>query len=217
MQQQWDNISEDQHSIDSFDQPPSEFGDHTSPPEELQALMSAMQMEMQSQSVIICDVLGSGGGGVVYKGEWKGLTVAIKTLLFQAHSFGAEGRRRHRSMLEAAITTSLVHPNVISTYSYDIRECGCAQTVFPRRIWGWTRFVGEAVSTFSAILPGAPAAVTRGKMKQVAISGLSRCLSNVRLLGCIMASDAGMNRFSDIFGAETFTCSKASYGLLHDS
>ncbi|MEW5312531.1 MAG: hypothetical protein WDW38_004160 [Sanguina aurantia] len=120
-EEHWDISEEAQHSIDSFDQPPSEFGDGTSPPEELQALMSAMQMEVKAQSVIISDVLGSGGGGVVYKGEWKGLTVAVKTLVFQAHSFGAEGRRRHRSMLEAAITTSLVHPNVISTYSYDIR------------------------------------------------------------------------------------------------
>jgi serine/threonine protein kinase len=51
-------------------------------------------------------------------GEWRGLEVAIKTVVFQS------GKGDNQTALvasEAAIATNLVHRNIVSTFSHDIR------------------------------------------------------------------------------------------------
>ncbi len=45
-------------------------------------------------------------------GTWRGLRVAVKTLVVHDALLGPEGRRRQRAILEAAISSSLHHPNV---------------------------------------------------------------------------------------------------------
>ncbi|EFJ49343.1 hypothetical protein VOLCADRAFT_104447 [Volvox carteri f. nagariensis] len=97
------------------------------PRTELYAALAAFQSEFgeQQRQITIISQLGAGAHGVVYRAEWRGLEVAAKTLLFQAFlgSNGDEGGNslREQAMLEAAIATTLFHPNVINTYSYDIK------------------------------------------------------------------------------------------------
>mmetsp|Transcript_25649 Transcript_25649/g.55849 ORF Transcript_25649/g.55849 Transcript_25649/m.55849 type:complete len:1132 (+) Transcript_25649:194-3589(+) len=90
------------------------------PQGELQKLMNNMSREIDDKQLVILDVLGQGGFGVVYKGMWKGLLVAIKTLTFQDKLFGGESAQR-TAMTEAAIGASLLHPNVVITYTYELK------------------------------------------------------------------------------------------------
>lgn len=61
--------------------------------------------------------IGAGGYGVVYRGEWKGLPVAVKTVTFHDHP-GGEGKERQRAILEAAISSALAHKNIVQTHAY---------------------------------------------------------------------------------------------------
>ncbi len=46
----------------------------------------------------------------VYKGKWRNLDVAVKTVLFSE----ANGSTEQRALREAAVCSSIVHPNVVS-------------------------------------------------------------------------------------------------------
>jgi hypothetical protein len=48
----------------------------------------------------------------VYKGLWRGTTVAVKTMILPANMSGAE-KREKMAVMEAAISSSLSHPNVV--------------------------------------------------------------------------------------------------------
>ena len=53
----------------------------------------------------------------MHAGEWRGLEVAIKTVLFQT----GQSRRMAQAVAgEAAIASNLTHRNVVATYSHDI-------------------------------------------------------------------------------------------------
>ncbi|GFH13184.1 protein kinase domain-containing protein, partial [Haematococcus lacustris] len=66
-------------------------------------------------------VIGQGAFGVVYKGTWKGLTVAVKTLVFTALPSMPVSKRQQRAMTEAAICRTMQHPNIVATYAYDLQ------------------------------------------------------------------------------------------------
>jgi hypothetical protein len=54
---------------------------------------------------------------LVVSGQWRGLEVAIKTVIFQS------SQHEHTTSAvasEAAIATNLTHSNVVATYSHDI-------------------------------------------------------------------------------------------------
>jgi hypothetical protein len=56
----------------------------------------------------------------VYRGTWRNLPVAVKTVVFQDRSSGVDKGQR-RAITEAAITSSVSHPNVVATLSYDLQ------------------------------------------------------------------------------------------------
>uniref|UniRef100_A0A7S3R8X6 Protein kinase domain-containing protein n=1 Tax=Dunaliella tertiolecta TaxID=3047 RepID=A0A7S3R8X6_DUNTE len=69
-------------------------------------------------------IIGRGAWGAVYKGSWKGLTVAVKTVLFTARADAGNKPIpiEARAVMEAAVCLSLSHPNIVSTYHYDIKQ-----------------------------------------------------------------------------------------------
>ncbi|GAX79176.1 hypothetical protein CEUSTIGMA_g6616.t1 [Chlamydomonas eustigma] len=66
------------------------------------------------------ELLGEGAFGKVYKGLWRGTEVAIKTIVLPSNMAGSE-KREKMAVMEAAISSSLVHPNIVTTYTYSIR------------------------------------------------------------------------------------------------
>ncbi|KAF5825549.1 hypothetical protein DUNSADRAFT_8763 [Dunaliella salina] len=73
------------------------------------------------KSLVLDCVLGKGACGTVYKGTWKGLDVAVKTVLFTEHTEGSNLPQKARAILEAAVSASMSHPNIVPTYHYDIK------------------------------------------------------------------------------------------------
>ena len=51
-------------------------------------------------------------------GRWRGLEVAIKTIVFSARDSSTEGSL---VATEAAIASTLVHDNIVATYSHDVQ------------------------------------------------------------------------------------------------
>ena len=55
--------------------------------------------------------------GLVRAGQWRGLSVAIKTLVFQSDS---ADNQLNKVASEVAIASNLVHTNIVATYSHDV-------------------------------------------------------------------------------------------------
>ncbi|GIM05528.1 hypothetical protein Vretimale_9989, partial [Volvox reticuliferus] len=66
-------------------------------------------------------VLGEGSYGRVYRALWRGTTVAAKVILLPAHMTGRE-RYERMAIMEAAISSSLSHPNIVQTYTYGVER-----------------------------------------------------------------------------------------------
>ncbi|KXZ46655.1 hypothetical protein GPECTOR_41g619 [Gonium pectorale] len=69
----------------------------------------------------VSSVLSRGAFGVVYMGRWRSLPVAVKTLVVRDALAGAEGRQRQQAVLEAAISLSMAHENLVATYTYMLK------------------------------------------------------------------------------------------------
>eukprot|EP00200_Dunaliella_tertiolecta_P016210 CAMPEP_0202421856 /NCGR_PEP_ID=MMETSP1128-20130828/50555_1 /ASSEMBLY_ACC=CAM_ASM_000463 /TAXON_ID=3047 /ORGANISM="Dunaliella tertiolecta, Strain CCMP1320" /LENGTH=1194 /DNA_ID=CAMNT_0049029899 /DNA_START=159 /DNA_END=3743 /DNA_ORIENTATION=+ len=66
------------------------------------------------------ELLGEGTFGKVHRGLWRQTVVAIKIILLPANMSGAE-KREKMVVWEAAISSSLSHPNIVQTYTYSIK------------------------------------------------------------------------------------------------
>ncbi|GFR46219.1 hypothetical protein Agub_g7762 [Astrephomene gubernaculifera] len=85
--------------------------------------VTAIQAELRDPQLEVLFLLGGGASSVVYCGTWRGLPVAIKTLVVSDAAVGQEGtgHSRHWAVLEAAISMSLTHPNIVATYTYEVK------------------------------------------------------------------------------------------------
>jgi serine/threonine protein kinase len=58
--------------------------------------------------------------GKVYRGLWRNMAVAVKSMVLPIKMGGAESRER-MAIMEAAISSSLSHPNIVKTYTYSLK------------------------------------------------------------------------------------------------
>ena len=54
--------------------------------------------------------------------SWLVVVACSQTVLFSRSSFGAPSGIEKRIVTEAALSTSVVHPNVVATFHYDIKQ-----------------------------------------------------------------------------------------------
>ncbi len=69
-------------------------------------------------------MLGKGTWGTVYEGVWRGLPIALKTLVFEmvdnetrAETAAGSPCTHEQALLETAVAASVDHSNVVSTCS----------------------------------------------------------------------------------------------------
>eukprot|EP00803_Ostreobium_quekettii_P003920 evm.model.scf_1645.2 EVM.evm.TU.scf_1645.2 scf_1645:26953-31465(-) len=89
--------------------------------ESLIGAISTAAVEFEDSPARIHSQIAAGGSGVVYKGVWKGIPVAIKTVVFQDLP-EAVNRQRQRAVIEAAISSSIAHKNIVQTYTYSFKQ-----------------------------------------------------------------------------------------------
>ncbi|KAG2490227.1 hypothetical protein HYH03_011352 [Edaphochlamys debaryana] len=81
---------------------------------------SASRANLMGDDIKLMEQLGEGTFGKVYRGTWRGVEVAIKTMVLPKNMSGAE-KREKMAVMEAAISSSLAHPNVVQTFTYYIK------------------------------------------------------------------------------------------------
>ena len=79
------------------------------------------QMFKSDEVVEIQTIIGMGNYGKVYRGLWKGVTVAYKVIQYPEGTVGEQDQYKTTAIMETAISASMSHPNVVQTYSYDIK------------------------------------------------------------------------------------------------
>ncbi|PNH06048.1 Serine/threonine-protein kinase ULK2 [Tetrabaena socialis] len=92
---------------------------------ELSQAIRTLEAELRDPDLAVNAFLGRGACGMVFGGTWRGLPVAVKMLVVPglpaatAAALGPGGggdrdiRARQRAVLEAAISLSMAHPNVV--------------------------------------------------------------------------------------------------------
>eukprot|EP00798_Chlamydomonas_sp_ICE-L_P026217 gene26217-11949_t len=76
----------------------------------------------EGEKLVLKEQIGKGRFGVVFRGTWRNLEVAVKTMLFS----GRDGTRQYKAVNEAALASSVIHANVVCVYHYDIKPVTAA-------------------------------------------------------------------------------------------
>ena len=71
-------------------------------------------------SIEVNELIGQGSFGQVFKGKWRDHTVAVKSMILPVKMAGTEKKER-MALMEAAISSSLVHRNIVKTHTYSIK------------------------------------------------------------------------------------------------
>ncbi|GFR43679.1 hypothetical protein Agub_g4787 [Astrephomene gubernaculifera] len=87
--------------------------------ENMHRTIQELGQDFMDRHLEIVGEIGRGAHGTVYKGTWRGLLVAVKSMIFCSDS---NARQQQRPLMEAAISSNLAHPNIVTTYSYELRE-----------------------------------------------------------------------------------------------
>ncbi|GAX74902.1 hypothetical protein CEUSTIGMA_g2348.t1 [Chlamydomonas eustigma] len=82
-------------------------------------------MTSEEEKLIIGRMIGRGAFGTVFQARWRNLDVAVKTVLFSQQDCA----RQEKAIVEAALATSVIHPNVVSVYHYDIKPVTSSTTL----------------------------------------------------------------------------------------
>lgn len=81
----------------------------------------AVAENIDDKQLVLQELLGQGSSGTVHKGLWRELQVAVKTIIFRGSQRDKHDRQQ-AAIREVAITSGLTHPNVVCTYSYDVKR-----------------------------------------------------------------------------------------------
>ncbi|EFJ50908.1 hypothetical protein VOLCADRAFT_116621, partial [Volvox carteri f. nagariensis] len=87
--------------------------------EQMHQMIQVLGRDFNDRQLEVHGMLGKGAHGTVYRGTWRGLPVAVKSMVFNSDS---SARQQGRVLMEAAISSNLAHPNIVTTYSYELRE-----------------------------------------------------------------------------------------------
>ena len=125
----------------------------------------------ESRRLKLLELIGEGAFGKVYRGSWRGLEVAVKMVLFSNQQGGANAPEK-RAVMEAAVSSSVVHPNVVATYHYDIKQ---------------VRAVAAAEGSIQIEESASPSDWKLYLVQVRPIAGLSRCVHTLSYSHCGLA------------------------------
>lgn len=166
------------------------------PMKEVQELAGTVQSKDEDHLQLL-ESIGTGGFGTVYRGRWRNLDVAVKTVLFTSKQ-GAGDSPEKQVIKEAAVCSSVIHPNVVrGGWGAQTGVPGCCACV-----WALSRLhavqwqaIKEAVVCSSAIHPNVVRAV------------FTRCTAQVRAAARV---DTGSCSLAFLHHTMSYSCVASS-------
>lgn len=93
------------------------------PMKEVQELAGTVQSKDEDQLQLL-ESIGTGGFGTVYRGRWRNLDVAVKTVLFTSKQGGGDSPEK-QIIKEAAVCSTVIHPNVVRVRAWACLPLQC--------------------------------------------------------------------------------------------